>query len=156
MEIRFAEKEDLEQIITLFRETVLAISRNDYNSEQLSAWANRSDSKDLWLRRISEQYFILCYKGNDLVGFASLKDDDYVDLLFVHHKSQGKGIGKLLLNTLTDHVQSLGGKSIKSHVSKTAKPLFETLGYKVVSPNIVRIGEVELTNYLMKKEMIEN
>ncbi|WP_167884379.1 GNAT family N-acetyltransferase [Leptospira ilyithenensis] len=154
MEIRFAKKENLEGIMTMFQETVLNISRNDYSSEQLSAWARISDSKELWLRRISEQYLILCYEENDLLGFASLKDDDYVDLLFVHHKNQRKGIGKLLLNTLRDHVQSLGGKSMKSHVSKTARPLFETLGYKVVSPNIVKIGEVELTNYLMEKEII--
>jgi len=150
--ILHASRSDFDRMSRLFRETILHTCRNDYTPEQLKVWASSPERrKESWLKRIDEQYFILAESGDELLGMGSLEDDDYIDFLYVSNRHLRKGIAKALYNSLEQKALDLGVKSLKSDVSKTARPFFEKQGFKVVHENQNHIEGEILINFRMEK-----
>lgn len=144
---------DLDVCIGLFQETVQTINQRDYTQEQLDAWAPKKiDNRKNWetlLNNIS--YVAEIY--DQIVGFADLSVNGYLDRLFVHKDYQGEGVATALMNKIEEQAKSLRLKEIKAEVSITAKPFFEKFGFKIVKQQAVEIRGVELTNYLMIKRL---
>lgn len=91
--------------------------------------------------------------GVRIVGFASLADGDYVDILYVHKDFQKQGIASKLLSELERKAKTLEVDLIRSDVSITARPFFEHKGYVLLRVNINHIKGVNLINYKMTKKL---
>jgi putative acetyltransferase len=150
MEIRPAKIEDLDQICTLFKDTVSSICIKDYSFQQIEAQVSSADDKIKWLRKIETQIFLIAVENNIIVGFGSLEGGNYIDLLYVHKNYQGKGIATRLLQEL-ENKSFESEKLLYSDVSKTAKPFFEKHDYKIVNQQNVIVKNVSMTNYRMEK-----
>ncbi|MFP3335411.1 GNAT family N-acetyltransferase, partial [Pseudomonas sp. SIMBA_064] len=73
-----------------------------------------------------------------IVGFCSL-DNGNIDLLFVHQNYLRQGIA-LKLYTQIEQVSRQKGKTrLTADVSKTAKPFFERVGFKVLKEQTVNV-----------------
>ncbi|RVU01660.1 GNAT family N-acetyltransferase [Mucilaginibacter limnophilus] len=151
MHIRRATLEDSEEIRQLFYDTVTAINANDYNAEQVKAWSSGYDNVERWNKRITEQHFFVAGSNGTITGFASLTDDGYLDVFFVHKDHQRQGIAALLLNEIESCAHSIGVKQITSDVSITARPFFEKNGFAVVASQRVEFKDVMFDNYKMAK-----
>lgn len=156
--LRHAQPGDLTRIQELFYETVKTICHTDYTPDQIEAWASSIHNTSKWLNKIKNQYFLVYLESDQILGFGSLNLGNYIDVFYVHSQHQRKGIGKQIYQALeTEALRVQTGpnpRTLTAHVSLTALPFFSFMGFIIEQENTVRIGAVELINYLMKKELI--
>lgn len=101
MQLRRATANDMEQLKALYFNTILAVNSKDYSDEQVKVWASTADRTENLLRRIREQYFYVAYNDEDIItGFASLENNGYLDMMYVHKDLQRMGIATLLINKI--------------------------------------------------------
>ena len=126
----------------LFHETVHAVNARDYTPEQIDAWAPGGDGPARRLaERLLEQGELGAWEGGVLVGFGSLEGTDLLDMLYVHRDYQGRGAASLLAG------------AVRTLASITARPFFERRGYVALHENVVVRAGVQLTNFLMEKNL---
>lgn len=136
----------------LFVDTIHSVCKDQYNESQLSAWSSSSQNDQRWQELISTQYVLIAELNDKIVGFASLKDGNYIDFFYVHKDFQRKGIAKELLLRIESEAASYGTLVLTSDVSMTAKPFFEKNGFLVVEVQENLRKDVVLINYKMMKE----
>ena len=152
MIIRPATVSDLDEILELFYNTITNICKADYGDEQIKVWTSSANNKQKWINRINTQYFLVAEISNKMVGFGSIDNGNFIDLLYVHKDCQKQGIAYQLLHELEKESDKQGKKLISSDVSITAKPFFEKQGYRAVNQQKNMIDGVEIVNYKMIKE----
>ncbi len=151
IKIRRAQLSDLQEIHTLFVETIRAICSQDYSGEQINAWTSSVENQDRWKRLILNQFSIVAEHEGKIVGLAALDDPEYLDFLYVHKDYQSQGIATLLFDELKLESLHKGKYKLISDVSITARPFFEVKGFEVVKENRKEVRGVELMNYRMKE-----
>lgn len=141
----------MEELQKLFVDTITTVCRKDYDKQQIDAWASSVDDKQRWDEIMSKQLVLVAQLADKTVGFATLDNENYIDLLYVHKDYQRQGIAQQLLNNIEAEARRLKQTTIISNVSKTAKPFFESKGFKVLEEQTVIRKGVHLTNYKMTK-----
>ena len=149
IELRLATQNDIIRLQELFLAAVNVTAKADYTEVQLATWSESTKNEKRWIDLVKDQFVVLAENSESLTGFGSLRDGDYVDFLYVHPDHLRMGIASLIYNTLKKEAQGRGTKSVSSDVSKTARPFFESKGFKVEKENRNVIRGVELINYRM-------
>lgn len=152
--MRRATLNDLEQLAHLFRDTILTINLRDYTVEQTTAWAARHANTPGWIDKLIHQHFLVEEDGEEITGFASLTNTGHIDMLYVHKDHQRKGIAGKLLRQLERVAQARDLKHLTTEASKTARPVFEHLGFNVVAEQTVMVDGTALNNFKMEKYLI--
>lgn len=150
MKIREYEPEDLPELMTLFRRSVLEGAARDYNPEQLSAWADAVEQQT-WAERLAGQMVAVCEMDECIGGFASMGADGHLDFMFVHPEHLRRGIASMLYSYLETWADAQGIERIYTEASLTAKPLFEKQGFAVIARQTVERNDVTLDNFRMEK-----
>ena len=151
--IRRATPDDLEGIIRLFQDTIEAVNSAHYLPEQITVWKNGASKKERWLKKISEQYFLLAEINGKLAGFGSIADDGYLDFMYVAKDLQHIGVASKIYGELEVYATKNHLVRIISDGSITAKAFFERKGFEVVREQSIEIDNVRLTNYKMQKHL---
>jgi len=151
--VKKATSDDLDQILTLFEQTIYAINKADYSPEQLRAWTSSVSKKNRWRKKIEEQQFLLAFVEEELAGFSSVTIDGYLDFLFVSKHHQRQGIATTLYKALEQHARSHKMQELTTDASITARPFFERQGFVLVQEQQVIIDGIALTNFKMKKKL---
>ncbi len=146
MEIRAYQPADCKTLTELFYNTVHTVNAKDYAKEQLDAWATGTVDLEKWNQSLEEHFSLVALDGEKIIGFGDIDDTGYLDRLFVHKDYQRRGIATALCNQL-----ECGFDSITTHASVTARPFFESRGYKAIKEQQVERQGVFLTNYVMEK-----
>jgi len=133
--LRPAQTADIPELQALYKSTIEFLCINDYSAEQIRVWAASAQNDERWKKRIEEQYFQIAIMNNEIMGFASLENGNYIDMMYVHYKHLRKGIANLLMYALETEARAQGKKELYSNVSKTAKPFFVQRGFEVVKEN---------------------
>jgi putative acetyltransferase len=141
---------DCTQIAQLFYDTVHSVNAADYTREQLDAWADGHVDLEAWDNSFREHFTLVACDGKEIVGFADMDENGYLDRLYVHRDYQRKGVASSLLRKLSQKVKT---DEITTYASITARPFFEKMGYRVVRQNIVERKGVSLINYFMVKKL---
>jgi putative acetyltransferase len=149
--IRKFQHGDESELRDIFFNTVRKVNSKDYSEVQVNAWAPVEYDQAAWQQRIRAINPFVAMLNSDIVGYADIQDDGYVDHFFCHWNYQGKGVGKALMHALITAGQQKGLARFYAHVSITAKPFFEHFGFKVVKRQQVEIRGHTLTNYVMEK-----
>ncbi len=149
--IRKFKSSDASALREIFFNTIRNVNIKDYSEAQVKAWAPDHYDESIWYDRISKIDPLVATLGKVIVGYADIQNDGYIDHFFCHWNYQGKGIGKSLMKELLAIGESNGIKRFYSHVSITARPLFERFGFCVVKEQQVEIRGEILTNYVMEK-----
>ncbi len=68
-------------------------------------------------------------ENDEIVGFASFEEPDYLDMMYVHKDFQFQGVGNSLLAAIREKAMGVGAAKIVSDVSITAKPFFGKHGF---------------------------
>jgi putative acetyltransferase len=151
--VRFSKLNDLTAIQNMFVATISAICQNDYSPEQIKAWISSIENKQAWMDKLASQYFLVAELDQQIVGFASLEHQDYLDLLYVHKDYQRQGIANKLYAEIEKTAIKKKAKVLRSDVSKTATPFFEKQGFKAIETQVnIRQG-VAIINYKMVKPL---
>lgn len=154
MYIRKGTLQDRDQLRQLFYDTVTQVNSRDYNPEQIKAWSSGRDNIAGWTSRLESQHFAVAEEAGQILGFSSIDPQGYLDLMFVHHAHQGRGIATLLIQDILATAQAWGLGRVHSDVSITARPFFERQGFVVVTPQQIMSQGVELTNFKMEKHLV--
>jgi putative acetyltransferase len=151
--IRLARMSDLAEIQKMFVDTISAICKDDYSSKQIKVWTSSIENTPLWTDKLTSQYFLVAELDNKIVGYCSLSNNDYLDLLYVHKDYQRQGIADQLFSEIEKEAIKKNGTVLHSDVSKTARPFFEKKGFQILKEQTnVRQG-VEIINYKMAKPL---
>ena len=145
--------DDLNKITNLFEQTIKQVAAKDYSPQEINSWSAGAKNTDNWLKRIDTHYFLLAQIENTLVGMASLDREGYLDVIYVHHQHQGKGLASTLLSKMEEKARRDGHAYITSDISITAKPFILHKGYEVVQPQLVLCRGVILRNYNVRKKL---
>lgn len=151
--IRPARLEELQELQTLFVDTIKHSCSKDYNSDQINAWISSAKNKERWTQSLQNQYFIVAELNKKLVGFASLENGKYLDFFYVHKDFQRMGIATQLISQIKHKSETMGVDTLSSDVSITARSFFESKGFRVVKQNRIYRNGVELVNYCMRKDV---
>ena len=139
----------------LFHETIHTVNGRDYTPEQLQAWSPEDRDMEAWTAHMQRTRPFVAVADETIVGFSDVQPDGLVDFLFVHHAYQGRGVGTQLLNEVLRRAREDRLPALHSHVSITARGLFERFGFVVDEPQTVVSRGVEMTNFLMRKNFSE-
>lgn len=149
--IREFQKGDESCLREIFFNTVRHVNIKDYSALQVKAWAPDHYDESEWYKRINAIKPFIAILDSEIVGYADVQDDGYIDHFFCHWNHQGKGIGKALMQKLILTGQQNGSARLYSHASITAKPFFENFGFQMIKEQQVNIRGQVLTNFIMEK-----
>ena len=145
MTIRRYNAEDLSAIASLFRGAVYGACAF-YTREQLNAWASADVSS--WAGSLLQNDARVAEEDGEIVGFADMTADGYLDRLYVRKDFFRRGVG----NALCDALENACSKScFRVYASAMAKPFFEKRGYVCLHDNIAVRQGVAIRNYYMEK-----
>ena len=150
--IRAAAREDIDDMIAVFRASVHELARRDYTAAQVDAWAPETIDRAAWLRR-SERHLIwvATEATGTLGGFIELADDGCVDMLYVHPAFARQGVATALLTAAEEAAQAHGLTCLFTAASLTARPFFERHGFQVSAAQTVHLRGLPFRNFRMTK-----
>jgi len=107
------------------------------------------------------QTFLLMVDDEQPVAFAAFSPRDEDAEVYKLHKlyclplTQGKGYGKILIETVSYEVLKAGKHTLDLNVNRhnKAKNFYEKMGFKVIYEEDVPIGSYFMNDYVMRKEL---
>ena len=148
---RYGEEETLWH---LFHDTVHTVNGRDYAPDQLAAWAPDVPDMFRWTQRIQAIRPFVVEDDGSIIGYSDVQDDGLVDHFYVAAHRQGQGIGRRLMVEIHRRAKQQGVSRLYSHVSMTARPFFEKMGFRVQKAQDVILKGIVLRNYLMTKTLV--
>ena len=133
----------------VFYSSIHQVCTNNYNEEQLQAWAPANLDQTIWVTKMRSIKPYIALNGDKIIGYADLQEDGKIDHFFVHGDHQGQGVGRCLMNKVIDVGASK--KRLYSEVSHTAKLFYEKNGFSGIKEQTVTMRGVELGNNLMER-----
>ena len=137
----------------LFAQSIEELTQDDYNEDQRAAWASTALDADTFSKRLSSQVTLVVQAEGAYLGFASLKDNNKLDMLYVHPHHAGEGVGSELADALEKLAAARGMTEITVEASDTAVDFFEGRDYVATSRNLVPIEDEWLSNNTMTKQL---
>lgn len=134
----------------LFYETIHKINIKDYNNKQINAWAPDNSYETSWIKRIKGINPFVCELDGEIVAYADIQNNGYIDHFFVSKDHQNIGLGSKLLSHLIEEANKKTLKKVYTHSSITAMPFFKKFGFTIVKEQEVEIRGVILKNYIME------
>ncbi|PQO27935.1 GNAT family N-acetyltransferase [Blastopirellula marina] len=152
-DVRPAKPEEYPVLWRLFHDTVHRVNRRDYTTPQLTAWAPEEVDLSRWGVRMQGIDPFVAIAEEQIVGFSDVQPNGLIDMFYVHHAWQRKGIGSRLFAEIDERARQMKLDKLHSHVSITARPFFETQGFQVVVPQEVIVNGVMIGNFVMSKSL---
>ncbi|MBS0241510.1 MAG: GNAT family N-acetyltransferase [Proteobacteria bacterium] len=144
---------DVVRLQDLLAQSVEELTQDDYDEDQRLAWMSRVADAQAFAKRLAKNVTLLAERDGEILGFASLKDNSEIDLLYVHPYAAGEGVGTALLDALERLATARGAEKLSADVSDTAHEFFSNRGWIDVQRNNVPIDDVWLANTTMTKAL---
>jgi putative acetyltransferase len=144
---------DAARCIEIFRASIEELGAEDYSPDQCEAWAARADDADAFAARLAAALTLLATLDGEIAGFASLKDNSAIDLLYVDPALARRGVGAALIDALARIAQARNAERLSADVSDSARPLFERQNFVAQRRNLVPVGDEWLGNTTMTRTL---
>jgi putative acetyltransferase len=157
MHIRLAQVSDAPILMRLFYNTVHSVNCQDYNLEQLNAWAPALTNPNHWQPQFLSQWTFVVEADvveadSKVIGFCELEQDGHIGCFYCHYQHQRQGVGSLLMQHL-EAIALQQSMILYTEASIMAKPFFEHWGFQVVQVQDVERYGVLLRNFVMSKRI---
>ncbi|MGC5013803.1 GNAT family N-acetyltransferase [Streptosporangium sp. DT93] len=157
--VRRAVPRDANDLYELSLRAIEVSAAAHYTSGQRAAWSRRrSLDGHLWM--ITETAAFVALDEGRVAGFATvaLRPVDRlcrgeVDQLFVGPEHGGRGVARLLLETVEEAARADGVTELVTHASWRAAPVFERLGYLRDEVETVHLDDQTLGRVRMRKPL---
>ncbi|MCA1524134.1 GNAT family N-acetyltransferase [Bradyrhizobium yuanmingense] len=143
---------DVPILAAIFAASIEELTGDDYSEAQQEAWMAAAEDEEFGKRLASDLTLIATLEGSP-VGFASLRGNDHIRMLYVHPAVAGQGIATMLVDALEKLAGGRGAKSLSVDASDTAEGFFAKRGYTAQQRNSVTINDEWLANTTMKKTL---
>lgn len=105
-------------------------------------------------------FFFIMYNRSEPVGFASISamnpQQFRLHKIYVLGSEQGKGTGRLVMDSLIQYLRNAGGKSLELNVNRNnrARSFYEKMGFVVIRTEDIDIGQGFFMNdYVMQRAL---
>jgi putative acetyltransferase len=142
--------DDVPLLMQIFVAAIEELAAEDYGEAQLAAWASQADEQ-AFATRLGGQLTLVATLEHSPVGFASLKGNDNIDMLYVHPAVARQGVATVLVDALEKLATSRRATCLTVDASDTAAPLFQKRGYISDHRNTVEVGGEWLGNTSMHR-----
>ena len=140
-------------VAEIFRASVVELTADDYSEAQQEAWAAAAEDEAAFTQRLGKQLTLVVTMQGSPVGFASLKGNETLDMLYVHPGVAGHGAAAMLADALERLAAARGAKKLTVDASDTARGFFEKRGYVAQQRNSVWVGDEWLANTTLSKAL---
>ena len=163
LEIRTADADDINTIGYLAQQIWPVAYREILSPAQLEYMLKMIYSPEAIKQQMNlQQQFLIAELDDDPVGFASyssLSKDGLFKLhkLYVLPGLHGKGLGKALLDFITEEIISLGATTLRLNMNRKnkAKLFYERNGFTIIKEEDVDIGNNYFMNdFVMEKKLV--
>lgn len=137
----------------LFAQSIEELTQDEYDEDQRLAWMAQAEDAAAFAKSLAGMTTLVVHASGEYLGFASLKDNTVLAMLYVHPHHAGEGIGSALCEALETIAAARGAEAITVEASETAVLFFEGRGYAPVKRNSVPVGDEWLTNTTMMKNL---
>ncbi|MEA5599648.1 GNAT family N-acetyltransferase [Nostoc sp. UHCC 0252] len=143
--LRPAKKTDAWVMSAIHIAAIKALPATLYTEKELFAWRNYRDQPDgsNILKSMKLETCWVAIERDVVIGFASFIVDELIGL-YVHPKSQGKGIGRALVQHFCDEATEEGIDEVITTASLYAEGFYLRLGFTAIqrTPHYLRSGIV--------------
>ena len=129
------------------------LTGDDYSEAQQEAWVAAADDEQAFGARLAKGLTLLGTMDGSPVGFASLVDNERLDMLYVHPAAAGHGVGSMLVDALEKLAAARGARRLRAEVSDSAQDFFKRRGFVPQQRNTVPLGDEWLANTTMEKPL---
>ena len=147
---------DAPALADLFRASVEDLAEEDYSADQRAAWAGAADDARAFGQRLASQLTLVALSDGAIAGFASVKEPDQIDMLYVHPRFARRRVATTLCDALEKLAAARGAAALAVDASDTARPLFEARGYVAEKRNTIVLDDQWLGNTTMRKPLAAN
>lgn len=153
IQIRPYKPLDAWRVTEIFYNSVHAIDDRFYSLQEINAWAQLPVDYLGWRKRLDAHRVDVAEIDGEVVGFAAMEPDGYIDWIYTHSDFQRRGVAGGLYTCLEQRARAEGVSRLTVHASHVARPFFERQGFVVLAQNEVERNGVRLTNWLMEKTL---
>jgi putative acetyltransferase len=153
MEIRKYKTGEEKAIWELFYNTIQNVNTQHYNQDQVNAWAPKDIDLNIAAKKIQSIDPYVVILDGQIVAYADIQANGYIDHFFCHKDYQRKGIGVHLFKRLKQVAIEAGVNQLSADVSITARPFFESIGFTVEKEQFLNHRGQELVNYKMLRPL---
>lgn len=133
----------------LFHASVHRLAVAEYTPQQCQAWSPAPPDTDSWNTRLAGMWSWVALDGQELIGFLALRQDGYLDLLYVHPELAGKGVAQTLYDVAIAEAGRRQLTRLTTHASHLARRFFARQGWHYDGENRVERGGIVMTNHRM-------
>ncbi|MGJ4925758.1 GNAT family N-acetyltransferase [Bradyrhizobium sp. HKCCYLS2038] len=144
---------DTPLLAAIFVASIEQLTGDDYSEDQQEAWAAAAEDEASFGKKLGSALTLIATLQGSPVGFASLKGNDHIDMLYVHPSVAGQGVGALLCDALEKLAGARGTTGLSVDASDTAVDFFRKRGYVAQQRNSVSMNGEWLANTTMKKAL---
>src|SRR5215469_10534204 len=144
---------DVPMLAAIFVAAIQELTGDDYGEAQQEAWATVAEDEAAFGKKLAGELTLIATVQNAPVGFASLKGNDHIDMLYVHPSVAGQGVGAMLCDALEKLAGARGAKNLSVDASDTALDFFKKRGYVAQQRNSVTVNGEWLANTTMRKTL---
>ena len=144
---------DAPLLAAIFRASIEELTAEDYNPSQQEAWASAADDEAAFGARLAKHLTLIATLDGSPVGFAALKDNTSIDMLYVHPAAAGQGVGTMLTDALEKLAAARGTPRLTVDASDSARGFFEQRGFAAQQRNTVSLNGEWLANTTMQKQL---
>src|SRR5437588_5724592 len=147
--------EDMPLLAEIFRASIAELTGDDYTEGQQEAWASAVDDEEAFARRLGDQLTLIVTMNGSPVAFASLANNETIDLIYVHPAVAGQGAGTMLVDALEKLAGARGAKRLTADVSDSAQDFFKKRGFTATQRNTIQLGGEWPANTTMEKKLAQ-
>jgi len=151
--LRLYRTADVASLVDLFRASVRVLAAHDYTTSQRRAWAPDAIDEEKFGQRCASKTTWVAEIEDRIAGFSDLEPDGHIDMLYVHPDFHRRGVARALLEQIEAAARELDLRRLYTEASLTARPVFETAGFRVIVPQTVALHGESMTNFRMEKRL---
>src|SRR3954452_5076287 len=145
--------DDTPVLAAIFVAAIEELTGDDYSTAQQEAWAAAADDEEAFGAKLAGELTLIATLQNSPVGFASLRGQDHIDMLYVHPSATGQGVASMLCDALEKLAGGRGARSLTVDASDNAEGFFAKRGYVAKQRNTVTVNGEWLANTTMQKSL---
>ena len=151
IELRNFRLGDEAQLRRVFESAIHDVAIRDYSQAEVDAWAPRQFDPSLWACRVQGIDPFVVVRDGEVVAYADVQSNGYIDHFFVAAAANGLGIGRRLMGRIHERARELGIAELTSEVSRTAQPFYMHFGFEIVDRHVNEVRGVGLEYAAMRK-----
>ena len=144
---------DVPMLAAIFVAAIQELTGDDYSEAQQEAWAEVAEDEEAFSKKLASELTLIATIQNAPVGFASLKGNDHIEMLYVHPSVAGQGVGAMLCDALEKLAAARGTKTLSVDAGDNALDFFKKRGYVARQRNSVTLNGEWLANTTMQKPL---